>query len=137
MRSPNGSRRSSRRRRRSADQRDVFELSLQLPEDAAGSTLYFPAVQTCEEGESAWVQIPADGRPHELELPAPGLGVRAASSDGHGADVSEANTEEAAAHSDETPAGSDQTPLVVTSLVVGGLGLIAGVIALIRGRKQA
>lgn len=121
-----------------ADQRDVFELSLQLPDDAAGSTLYFPAVQTCEEGESAWVQIPADGQdPHELELPAPGFEVVAASSDGHGADASESSTEEAAAHSDETPAGSDQTPLVITSLVVGGLGLIAGVIALIRGRKQA
>lgn len=68
-----------------ADQRDVFELSLQLPEDAAGETLYFPTVQTCEQGESAWVQIPADGQdPHELELPSPAVEVLAASETGHG-----------------------------------------------------
>ncbi|WP_083451493.1 YcnI family copper-binding membrane protein [Leucobacter celer] len=123
-----------------ADQRDVFELSLQLPEEAAGSMLYFPAVQTCEEGELAWVQIPADGQdPHELELPAPGFEVVAASGDshGHGDEASEANTGEAAAHNEETAASNDQTPLVTTALVIGGLGLIAGVIALIRGRKQA
>ncbi len=40
------------------DHRDTFELSLKLP-DAAGETLVFPAVQTCEEGESAWVQVTA------------------------------------------------------------------------------
>lgn len=118
-----------------ADQRDVFELSLQLPEDAAGETLYFPTVQTCEQGESAWVQIPADGQdPHELELPSPAVEVTAASEAGQGDNAAEESTEAAGA---TEAAGSDQTPLVVTSLVVGGLGLIAGVIALIRGRKQA
>lgn len=117
-----------------ADQRDVFELSLQLPEDAAGETLYFPTVQTCEQGESAWVQIPADGQdPHELELPSPAVEVLAASETGHGDEAAE----ETSATEESAQGGTDQTPLVVTSLVVGGLGLIAGVIALIRGRKQA
>lgn len=129
-----------------ADQRDAFELSLQLPEGAAGETLYFPSVQTCEAGESAWVQIPVEGQdPHELELPAPGFEVVAASGGGHdhgdaetvaGADAVEA-AGAAAEHDAGTTAGGDQTPLVITSLVIGGLGLIAGIAALLRGRKQA
>ena len=118
-----------------ADQRDVFELSLQLPEDGAGDTLYFPAVQTCETGESAWVQIPADGQdPHELELPAPALEVVAASHADHasGSDSGAASDASAA----ETEGGA-QTPLVIASLVAGGLGLIAGVTALVRGRRRS
>lgn len=30
---------------------------------AAEGPLYFPAVQTCESGESRWTDIPAPGRP--------------------------------------------------------------------------
>lgn len=122
-----------------ADQRDVFELSLRLPEDAAGSTLYFPAVQTCETGESAWVQIPAEGQdPHELELPAPALAVVAAGESAHGSGaVEEADAAaQPAPASDEQAQSGEQTPLVVAALVVGGLGLIAGALALIRGRQQ-
>lgn len=41
-----------------------------------GTTVYFPVVQTCSEGENAWVEIPADGQdPHELKGPAPGLKI--------------------------------------------------------------
>jgi uncharacterized protein YcnI len=39
---------------------------------AAGTTLYFPVIQTCASGEEAWIEIPAEGQP-EPELPAPGL----------------------------------------------------------------
>lgn len=115
-------------------QLDNFELSLQLPEDAAGQTLFFPAVQTCEMGESAWVQIPADGQdPHELELPAPSIQITAASSEsGHGEAV-----EASANASERADLVSSQTPLVVASLVIGALGLAAAVTALLRKRKQA
>lgn len=59
--------------------RDTFELSVSIPDDAAGQTLYFPTIQTCETGESAWIEIPADGQdPEELEAPAPGVEVVAA-----------------------------------------------------------
>lgn len=55
--------------------RDVFELSLQIP-DAAGATLEFPTIQTCEQGEVAWIEVPEDGQdPDELELPAPAFVV--------------------------------------------------------------
>ena len=56
--------------------RDVFELSLQLPADAAGSTLTFPTIQECAEGSTEWTQIPDDGQdPEELEHPAPSIAV--------------------------------------------------------------
>ena len=60
--------------------RDTFELSVNIPEDAAGTTLYFPTIQTCEAGETAWIELPAEGQdPEELESPAPGVAVVAAS----------------------------------------------------------
>lgn len=121
-------------------QRDAFELSLQIPEDAADTTLYFPTVQTCEQGETAWVQIPEESQDgHDLDAPAPSVDVVAASdagSHGHG-DSSEATVDAHDEDSASATAPADQTPLVVTSLAVGALGLIIAVIALLRGRKKA
>lgn len=116
------------------DQRDAFELSLQLPEDAAGETLYFPVVQTCEEGESAWVQIPADGQDsHDLELPAPAIEVVAASDSGHGhSDAATDETNSAAESGD-----SGLAPLIYTALGLGVVGAIAGLIALFRRPQRA
>lgn len=120
-------------------QRDAFELSLQIPEDAADSTLYFPTVQTCEQGETAWAQIPEEGQDgHDLEAPAPGvdvIGASATGSHGHG-DTTDASAD---AHEDSASATApaDQTPLVITSLAIGSIGLIVAVIALLRGRKKA
>ena len=60
-------------------QRDSFEVSLQIPEDAAGQTLVFPAIQTCEQGETAWTEIPAPGAAEDsVEHPAPAFEVTAA-----------------------------------------------------------
>lgn len=118
-------------------QRDAFELSLQIPEDAADTTLVFPTVQTCEQGETAWVQIAEDGQDsHDLDAPAPSVDVVAASEDGaHGNGTSaESHGEDASAAVTEAV---DQTPLVITSLAIGGLGLIVAVVALLRGRKKA
>lgn len=113
-------------------QRDAFELSLQLPDDAAGEALYFPVVQTCEEGESAWVQLPAEGQdPHELELPAPAITVVAASDAGHGHDAAAAD---GAAESSAT--GTDLSPLIYTALGLGVIGAIAGLTALLRRPKR-
>ena len=65
--------------------RDTFELSITVPEDAVGQTIYFPTIQTCETGESAWIEIPAEGQDHdELESPAPGVTVVAAGEDASG-----------------------------------------------------
>ena len=39
------------------------------------TTLYFPAVQECEQGVSRWIEIPSEGiaSPHEGKWPAPGV----------------------------------------------------------------
>lgn len=108
-------------------QRDVLQLSVQLPTVAAGETLYFPVVQTCEEGESAWVEIPAEGQdPHDLALPAPSLTIVAGAGDGHGP-------------SDDAGAGAADVggpdAWTVAALGVGVLGLAAGATALVRSRK--
>lgn len=117
-----------------ADQRDTLELSLRLPEDAAGETLYFPTVQTCEQGEAAWVQIPAEGQdPHDLELPAPGIAVVAA--DAHHEHGASPDSEEIAPADDHAPEVSN--PWTLAALFMGALGLIAGAAALLRGRRPA
>lgn len=121
-------------------QRDAFELSLQIPEDAADTTLYFPTVQTCEQGETAWVQIPEDGQDgHDLDAPAPSVEVVAAS-DAASHDHDDSTEATADGHDEDSTsaaAPADQTPLVITSLAVGGIGLVVAVIALLRGRKKA
>lgn len=118
-----------------ANERDAFQLVLKVPEDAAGTTLYSPSVQTCEEGESAWVQIPAEGQNlFDLDLPSPALNVVASEHDGHGHDHAEDAHDESTA---EDSSASGQLSLIITSLAIGALGLIAGVVALIRGGKSA
>lgn len=59
---------------------DSLTLMVTLPEDAAGETIYFPTVQTCEEGETAWIQIPEEGEnADDLDEPAPAITVTDAS----------------------------------------------------------
>lgn len=64
---------------------DQFLVQVSLPEDAEGETIYFPVIQTCEEGETAWIQIPEEGQDgSDLESPAPGITVTAPKEDaGH------------------------------------------------------
>src|SRR5699024_2115504 len=64
---------------------DQFLLQVKLPDDAEGQTIAFPVVQTCEDGEVAWVQMPAEGENGEdLEHPAPTITVTAPKEDsGH------------------------------------------------------
>ena len=63
--------------------RDTIELSLQLPEDAAGETLAFPVLQTCAEGETNWNELAEEGA-QEPESPAPTIVVTEATGDEHG-----------------------------------------------------
>ena len=45
-----------------------FEFSLKLSQ-AAGESVYFPAIETCPGGEVAWIELPVEGQP-EPEHPA-------------------------------------------------------------------
>jgi uncharacterized protein YcnI len=115
--------------------RDAFELSLQLP-DAAGTTLVFPTVQTCEQGETAWTQVPAAGqKADDLEHPAPAFALTAKPADG--ADPAAAPVaQNTAAEADN---GSDGASPVLSwvALIVGAAGLVVGGLALFRSRKTA
>lgn len=97
--------------------RDAFELSVKIPDDAAGETLYFPTVQTCEQGETRWIEIPAEGQdPHDLESPAPSVAVVAAAAGG--------------GHGD----GVDALTWVALAVGVVGLGLGGAALAVARTR---
>ena len=63
--------------------RDTIELSMRLPDDAAGETLEFPVLQTCEVGETNWNQVAEEGE-EEPESPAPTIVVTEATGDEHG-----------------------------------------------------
>jgi uncharacterized protein YcnI len=136
------------------DLRDALVLSLQIPEDAAGQTIYFPVIQTCEVGETAWIEIPEAGQSgEELEAPAPSIQVIAAvSGDGHGAAEDSAGAAaadgagEAAAGADDGEAAaaatgdgdddnSSSNGLAIAALVVGLVGIGVGGFALARTRR--
>ncbi|KQQ90037.1 YcnI family protein [Arthrobacter sp. Leaf137] len=108
--------------------RDTLVLSVKLP-DAAGTTLNFPTLQTCESGQTDWSEIAKDGQdPHSLKAPAPSITItEAAASDGNGATAAAAtHTEQAASVTDS---GADARSWAglgagVAGLVLGGLALL-------------
>ena len=123
--------------------RDAFVLSVQMPEDAAGTTLYFPTIQECEQGETAWIEIPEAGQDgEELEAPAPSIAVVAATADDGGSAANgtadgAADAQDAAAEA-ATPEGEDDgasTGLAIAGLVAGVAGLGVGTVALARSRR--
>lgn len=120
--------------------RDTFEIQVQLPEDAAEETLAFPTVQTCEQGETAWVQLPAAGQDsHDLDAPAPMFDVTAASA-GHGDHAATPAAKPAAESASGDSVSSDSAGLGmglgIAGLVAGVLGALLGGIALSRSGKK-
>jgi uncharacterized protein YcnI len=121
--------------------RDAFELSLKLP-DTVGETLVFPAIQTCEEGETAWIEVPEEGA-EEPAYPASVFQLTAAESPAAGdttsaEPVSDAvDSNESAPVAQATAADEGTDALTVVALIVGVLGLLVGGAALVRGRSRA
>lgn len=117
-------------------QLDVLGMSVKLPA-AEGETLAFPVIQTCEQGSTRWVQIPAEGESeHDLDSPAPLVTLTAGSEHGAEAEAEHSDDVEAepAAAIEEGDDG-DAKGIAVAGLVVGGLGLISAGVALTRGRR--
>lgn len=114
--------------------RDSFELSVQLPE-TPGKTLVFPTVQTCEQGETAWIQVPASGQSaHDLSHPAPAVKILPARAKPASADsAASADTTRTAAESDS----SQSSAWGIAGLIAGVLGLAIGTAAFLRTRKQS
>jgi uncharacterized protein YcnI len=103
--------------------RDAFELSFQVP-DTVGKTLYFPSIQTCEKGETDWVEIAAAGQP-EPEHPAPSFKIVAA------------DATAGAAGSASTGDDRGSNGWGITGAVTGILGLLLGGTALARTRRAS
>jgi periplasmic copper chaperone A len=112
---------------------DVFGMSVKLPA-GEGETVYFPAVQECEKGETGWIEIPAEGESsEELEEPAPAVTLTAAE-EAPAAAEEEGEDGEAVSGSDADD--SDSNGLAIAGLIVGGLGLATGGTALARSRRD-
>jgi uncharacterized protein YcnI len=119
--------------------RDTFEVSVKLPDDAAGDTLAFPVLQTCEVGETRWDEVTADGEA-EPQHPAPTISVTAATEAGNGhggGNTDPASAASSDAASSASPAAGDD--VVARGLGIGGLvlGAISLVIALTSRRTQS
>jgi periplasmic copper chaperone A len=126
------------------DRLDSLPISMKFPAGDEGDSVYFPVVQKCAKGQTGWIQIPAEGEnPDELEEPAPAVVLTAAEGEGGAA---EEKADEAAAQpaSNVTAAATttdddDGAPvwLAVVALVVGALGLMAGIGGLMAGRRRS
>lgn len=123
-----------------ADRLDLFGMSVKLPAGEAGDPVYFPTVQECVDGRESWIQIPRAGETAELESPAPSVKLTAAAG-GHAAAT--VGDEEDGAGADgvavATAGDGDNGPstgLVIVALVLGGLGLLAGLAAFVGGRRR-
>jgi uncharacterized protein YcnI len=107
--------------------RTTFELSLQIPADAAvGDTLAFPVLQSCEVGETDWAEPVVEGEA-EPAHPAPAVTVTAATGEaGH----DHGDTDDTAAAGSASDAGGDDVlarVLGIGGLVVGAVGLVVAV----------
>ncbi|WP_347111116.1 YcnI family protein [Paenarthrobacter sp. S56] len=110
--------------------RDALVLSVKLP-DAAGKTIYFPTLQTCEQGQTDWSEIPKDGQSEEdLKSPAPSVTITPADASGDHHSASTAATEQASSVTDD---GS--TARSWAGLIAGLGGLVLGAVALFRSRS--
>jgi uncharacterized protein YcnI len=128
-----------------AHQLQLFGMNVRIAAEA-GETLYFPVVQTCEEGENAWIEIPEAGG-EEPESPAPALTLVAAGDDGHGGgdatDTTAAGEETVAAGEGDSAAGASSNSdsgsdmVAWAGLALGGLGAILGGAAFASTRRKA
>ena len=121
--------------------RDTVSLQLQLPEDAAGSTLEFPVLQTCETGSTAWDQPTVEGEA-EPELPAPTVAVTAAmEGSGHHDDDGDGDDAVATTASATTATGQGDDVLArvlgVGGLVLGAVGVAFGLASRRRSPKAS
>ena len=107
-----------------------FPLSVKIP-DKPGTKLTFKALQTYSDGEIVrWIGAP------DSDEPAPQVSVMAADDDeaAHGTETTAAAAPPTATVSADDDDDDASKGLGIAALVLGGLGLVAGGIALARSR---
>lgn len=103
-------------------------LDARFAEELADSEVPFPVTQQCVVGETAWIDVAADGE-EEPESPAPLVAVGAVAAEAeHGHSDSESTGLDAAASSETADASAPADP---TALWIGGAGLGLGALALV------
>ncbi|HEY8582327.1 MAG TPA: YcnI family protein [Capillimicrobium sp.] len=105
-----------------------------------GDVAEFKTIQICEQGRTAWIQPTVAGQ-EEPESPAPIVTLTAAE-EPHGEDAQTAATADVAAVETQPAAvatddDGPSTGLVVAALVLGALGLLAGLAALMAARRRS
>lgn len=123
-----------------AHQGDAVHVSIRLPEDAAGETLYFPVVQKCEGGkQTGWIQVPGEGESaEELSEPAPSILVTEGGG-GHGeakVELAAAGTPDMSRYVTDEHVHSHTNKLYTLSIAALVIGLTSLVWSLLRGRKR-
>jgi periplasmic copper chaperone A len=98
-----------------------------------GDTIPFKAIQKCAKGETAWIEIPAEG---EAEPPVPAPMVELVDPEAEQGAAEPISLQNTAATSDANENGASTT-LVMVALVVGVLGLIAGIAGLVTARRRS
>ncbi|WP_394553160.1 YcnI family protein [Agromyces sp. MMS24-JH15] len=111
--------------------RQTFQLQVFLPEDAAGETLEFPVLQSCEVGETSWSESAVDGA--EPEHPAPALAVGEATADAHDHGTASAAGDHDASGGHDAEASGSSTEATTDTLarVLGVAGLAVGVVGIV------
>jgi periplasmic copper chaperone A len=103
-----------------------FGLSLAVPEGKPGSMLTFKSVQTYSNGEVVrWIGPP------DSEEPAPQVELTAAEEEAGSAPAAQQPAAPAASEEDD-----DGNGLAIAALIVGAAGLVAGLAALLMGRRR-
>jgi uncharacterized protein YcnI len=121
-----------------ADRLDFVYMSLKMPAGKPGESIYFPTVQKCAQGETRWIQIPAEGESEDdLESPAPVI-VLTAAEGGH-ASAAEQKPASAVVNTAGASVDDDSAPqwLTIVAVVLGALGLAAGVAGLSVARRRS
>ena len=120
--------------------RDTVELSVRLPDDAAGETLVFPVLQQCAEGETNWDQVAEEGE-EEPDSPAPVVVVTEATGDAHGggaAVVDDAEHDEGHDEATASDAASESSADTVARILgIGGLAVgVVGIVLALSARRR-
>lgn len=116
--------------------RDTFELSLRLPEEAAGEHLFFPVLQFCGDVEHPWIQVADEGQdPGDLDSPAPSIEVTTAGAEAAAVDEDAEPAAESA--SEDRESDSSGNLLAYAALALGALGAVLGGIGLLKGRRTS